>query len=335
MSITRPVRGSGPAGGRGRWLLASFVVPPIDGRPADAPTPERSRRGAHPLARLLVFLGVAGALGAAGAGASLLVDPTGPADGVGMHVTAVALIVAAVAGYLVVTVRLEGRRPPVELSPRRAGGLLAGATLGTALVLVSAALAWALGGLTVEGTRPAGELAWASDLLMTGLFAAVVEEVLFRGMVFRLLEQTLGSWAGVGISAVVFGSVHAFAAEATVVSTLNTVVEAGLLLAVVYLITRSLWVVIGLHAAWNVVLSNVLGIPVSGNTNEGLVITHPSGSEVISGGAYGLEASLVTLVVLTAVAVTGLVFAQRRGLMVARPGRGGRHSILVTSQPAR
>lgn len=285
------------------------------GLPVDAATDPLPRWG-HPLIRVVVFLLVLAAIGGAGLGLAYLVDPTGPGEGAGMLVTALGLIVAALVGYAVMTTWLERRRP-VELHPARISGLLGGLALGAACVLTCAAIAWALGGLSVEGSRPFTEIPWLTDIIMTGFFAAVVEEIFFRGIVFRFLDLWLGSWIAVFASAVIFGSVHAFADEATLISTVATIVEAGLLFAVVYLLTRSLWWVIGLHAAWNSVLSNVLGVPVSGNVNEGLLITHPAGSDVISGGAYGLEASLVTVVVLTTVAVIGLWVAHRRGVMVA------------------
>ncbi|WP_432559569.1 CPBP family intramembrane glutamic endopeptidase [Granulicoccus sp. GXG6511] len=296
--------------------LPGWGIPALrpDGLGVDAP--EDLRGWGHPLVRLLVFFVVGGTIGVLGLGLAYLVDPTGPAEGAGMLVTALGLIVAALVGYLVMTVVLE-RRYPVELDPRRISGLAGGLGVGALLVGICAAIAWAAGGLTVAGVRPIGDIPWVTDFIMTGLFAAVVEEILFRGIVYRFLEQWLGSWLAVGASAVIFGSVHAFAAQATLVSTIATIIEAGLLFAVVYLLTRSLWWVIGLHAAWNSVLSNVVGVPVSGNVNEGLLITAAAGPDLISGGAYGLEASIITVLVLTPVALMALFVAHRRGVMVA------------------
>lgn len=233
-----------------------------------------------------------------------------------MLVTGVGLIVAAIAGYVAMT-RFAERRRAVETDPGRASGLVGGLALGAACVGVCAAIVWALGGLAVTGMRPFTEIPWLTEIIMTGLFSAVVEEILFRGIMFRLLEEQVGSWIAVFASAALFGSLHLFAAEATWLSTLATIVGGGTLFAVVYLLTRSLWWVIGLHAAWNSVLGNVLGVPVSGNVNEGLLITHPAGADLISGGTYGLEASIVTVVVLTAIAAVGLVVAHLRGVMTA------------------
>ncbi len=286
-----------------------------DGLPIDQPPVQAPGSTAPLMIRLLAFMLVFAAVGGLGTGLSYLIDSTGPANGTGMLVTALSLIIAALSAYLMVVIKLEHRHP-VEFDPRRSTGLIGGIALGSGLVLAAATITWALGGLVIHGHRPASDIPWISEVIMTGIFAGVVEEILFRGLAFRLIEQYLGSWTAVGASALIFGCLHIFAAEATWISAAATIVEAGLLLAMVYLLTRSLWWVIGLHTAWNVVLSNGLGIPVSGNVNEGLLITQSSGSDLISGGTYGLESSLVTVVLLTAVAVTGLYVAHRRGLMV-------------------
>jgi len=277
-------------------------------------------RNLHPLLRILCFAVVFAGIGLTGLGVAHLVDPTGPSDGPGMIITALGLIVAAVAAYLFLVVVLEDRRP-TELALRRWPGLLGGLLLGGALVLGSAAIVWALGGLAVDGIRPAGDIPWLTDIVMTGLFAGVVEEILFRGVAFRYLEEWLGSWPAVLASAVIFGSVHIFAAGATWLSTAATIVEAGLLFAMVYLLTRSLWWVIGVHSAWNFVLSIILGLPVSGNVNEGLLIVRPTGPEYLHGGAYGLESSVVAFVLLSVVAFVGLWWAHRSGCMRERSVR--------------
>lgn len=300
--------------------ISGLGVAPLraDGLPVDVPViAQPAPWWAHTITRLAVFLAVFAAIGLAGLGISYLVDPTGPADGAGALVTALGLIVAAAVSYLVMTSRQEGRMP-VELEPRRISGLFGGLALGAALVLTCAAIAWALGGLVVDGSRPITDIPWLHDVIMTGVFAAVVEEILFRGLVYRFIEQWMGTWIAVGASAIIFGSAHILADNATLISTLATIVEAGVLFAVIYVLTRSLWWVIGVHAAWNSVLSNVLGIPVSGNENIGLLITHRSGSDIISGGAYGLEAGAGTVALLTTVAVIGLYIAHRRGLRWCR-----------------
>ena len=289
----------------------------------------------HPLIRIAFFLAVFALIGGVGLGISYLIDPTGPEDGAGMLVTAIGLITAALVAYYTM-VRILERRRPDELGLHRLPGGFSGFAVGALLTLICGALVWALGGLVIDGVRPASAIPWVSDLIMTSLFSAVVEEIVFRGIAFRFIEQWLGSWTAVAASALIFGAVHIFAVDATWFSTLATAAEAGLLFAMILLVTRSLWWVIGVHAGWNFVLSIILGVPVSGNINEGLLITRPAGPEILSGGAYGLEASLVSFSLLSIVAIVGLWWAHKRGLMLPaqRPKRASNLAPQQDGPPA-
>ena len=72
-------------------------------------------------------------------------------------------------------------------------------------------------------------------------------------------------------------------------------IEAGVLLALLYRVTRSLWPCIGLHAAWNVLQGTVFGIPASGTQAHGWLIYSRTGPDWLSGGVFGAEASVVAL----------------------------------------
>ncbi|HEV7489228.1 MAG TPA: CPBP family intramembrane glutamic endopeptidase, partial [Rhodanobacteraceae bacterium] len=87
--------------------------------------------------------------------------------------------------------------------------------------------------------------------LLDALIAAVTEEVLMRGVLFRIVEGSLGSWIALVFSAALFGALHGFNPGATLTSSIAIALEAGVLLAAVFMYTRRLWMVIGLHTAWN------------------------------------------------------------------------------------
>jgi len=72
---------------------------------------------------------------------------------------------------------------------------------------------------------------------------------------------------------------------------------AGLALCAAWLLTRSLWLPVGVHFAWNYLFDGVLGVPVSGHASCGWLQVQMSGPEWLSGGAYGVEGSLAALVV--------------------------------------
>ena len=126
------------------------------------------------------------------------------------------------------------------------------------------------------------------------LFAlvAVYEELMARGYLLQNLAADWGLWIAVAGSSALFAFGHLLNPGAGLVSTLGLFV-AGILLASGYLATRSLWLPIGLHLSWNFFQGPVFGFPVSGLVTPGLLRLSAQGPEVLTGGAFGPEASLV------------------------------------------
>lgn len=284
---------------------------------ADAPRPKPRRwwhnAGVRFLFTVLVWLFLTMLGGFIGGVTGLVaLGPMTPTATV--YVTLV-LIVASLLAYLALTLVFEGRRPPIELAPRRAGGLLTGLLIGGGLNALCLGIMALLGAFQVTGTNPAYE--WGIPMLTAGLQAAVFEEVAFRGVMFRLVEEGLGTWGALAISASVFGAVHLTNENGTVIGAV-CVALAGVLLGVLYALTRSLWLVMGLHAAWNIVQGPVFGVVVSGTsqTGSGFLVSRTLGPEWLSGGPFGMEASVVTLVVLAASsALVGWLIVKRKVLV--------------------
>jgi uncharacterized protein len=144
--------------------------------------------------------------------------------------------------------------------------------------------------------------------------AAVSEEIVMRGIAYRLLEEGFGTTIAVLLSGGLFGLLHAANAGATVESTIAIALEAGVLLAAAYVLTRSLWFPIGLHFGWNFTEGAVFGTSVSGSKSAtGLIATHVSGPSALTGGLFGPEASLPAVLVCLTAALVMLVMAARRG----------------------
>ena len=185
---------------------------------------------------------------------------------------------------------------------------------GIALFTLIVAVAALLGVYRVEGYGGTSGLVPA--LIANALFPAVSEEILFRGIVFRWIERFAGTWAGLIVSSALFGVAHLFNPAATWTSTIFIAVEAGVLLGGVYMLTRNLWLPIGLHAAWNFTQGGIFGVPVSGLPDHGLIESRLQGPEILSGGPFGLEASIIALVVATAAGIWFVVRAIRAGHVV-------------------
>ena len=220
----------------------------------------------------------------------------------------------AVVVYRVVMQFLARRRTP-EIAARRAvPEALLGAALGLGFVAVSAAVVTALGGYTLR-VADVDLLAVVAPILAVTVGAAVVEELVFRGLALQALERLLGSGVALALTAGFFGLTHLFNPGATPWSALAIAIEAGGLLGAAFLWRRNLWFVVGLHLAWNAAVA-LLGIPVSGHAAPGLLVADVSGPSLLTGGAFGIEGSLVTVTLGALIAVPLLVLARRRGRLL-------------------
>jgi hypothetical protein len=200
--------------------------------------------------------------------------------------------------------------PAATALPDLGRGIVAGAVL----FCVVAAIAAALGAYRITGRGNAGDL--LLPLIGTAIMPAFMEELLFRGILFRWIEEFGGSWAALVVTSALFGLVHSQNPGATWFSSFAIAVEAGLLLGGAYMLARSLWMPIGLHAAWNFTQGPILGVPVSGNPVHGIFQAKLSGPVILSGGAFGLEASVIAITVCTAAGLWFIWLAVKRGAAV-------------------
>lgn len=209
----------------------------------------------------------------------------------------------------------------VERAPMRllaaegwARELGAGVAAGLVLFSIVVGIVAALGGYRVAGW---GALATLWGPLTASLISGFAEELLFRGILFRYLERAAGSWIALALTSALFGGAHLFNPNASWIAAAAIAIEAGILLGAVYMLTRRLWAAIGLHAAWNFTQGWLYGLPVSGTGGgDGLVHGRLTGSELLTGGAFGLEASLPAVVVATSAGVAILIAAIRKGRLV-------------------
>lgn len=241
-------------------------------------------------------------------------------EAIGLPSVIADLLTAAVllVTYRRVVPRLE-HRVLTELATRGAARQVgSGALLGGLLFGVTAALLWVAGSLQVNGEVSLSAV-WPA--LAAAALAAVFEELLARGVVFRLAEQRSGTAVALGLSAGVFGALHLLNPGASLTSAVAIALEAGVLLGVAYVLTRSLWLPIGLHFGWNATEGAIFGSPVSGVEVAGLLDTQLTGSALLSGGAFGVEGSMITIATCLTLAAILLRAARSRGHIVPRPPR--------------
>lgn len=201
----------------------------------------------------------------------------------------------AVLAYRALVGWLE-QRPVEEMALGEARrGVLRGLGLGLLLFGVVIALIAMFGGYRIAGWGSAGG-AIATFGIMCGV--AVTEEILFRGVLFRLIQKWAGTAVALTVSGLLFGALHLFNPGATLWGALAIAVEAGVLLGAAYTVSRSLWLPIGLHLGWNFAESGLFGATDSGSAfHGGLVRGVPHGADLISGGGFGPEASMFAILI--------------------------------------
>jgi membrane protease YdiL (CAAX protease family) len=220
-----------------------------------------------------------------------------------------------VAGYCWYVRKIEGRTV-AELSLAGAGRELgSGLGLGSLLVLACTLVLLAAGAYSITGSAAASVLL---KPLPEQVMVAFFEEILFRAVVFRLLEKSWGSWTALIGSTVLFVLAHLPNEQVSALALVATA-AAGLALAGAWLLTRRLWLALGLHFAWNYLFDAALSVPVSGHTSRGWLQVAASGPEWLSGGAYGVEGSVVTVVAWGIAGIALLAAARRRGHWMGKP----------------
>lgn len=243
-------------------------------------------------------------------------------------ITGLAASVLAVLVYRWVVRRTE-HRPVTELAgPGAAGRIGLGTVLGVAMFGAVIANIAFLGHYSVDGL---GSPTGAVGLLGFMAAAAVTEELLYRGVLLRIIEARFGTWIALTSTSVLFGLSHLLNPNATLWGAIAIAVEAGGMLGAAYIATRSLWLPIGLHFGWNVAASAVFSTEVSGNgTPQGLLDAATSGPTAISGGAFGPEGSLYAVGFGAVLMTVFLWIAKRRGHLVPLRRRAERAGAAAT-----
>jgi uncharacterized protein len=203
------------------------------------------------------------------------------------------LALAAYAGLVL----FGERRHPSELSYSGSGReLVSGLAIGLSLFALAVLLMAACGAYAVKfnGAAPS----WS--LIGVALGPPVREELLFRAILFRLLWRAFGIQAALLLSAIMFGALHLVNPNATLWSACAIAMEAGFMLAAFFALTGRLWLPIGVHAGWNLSESWIFGAPISGivvKRSLWSLVPLPNASVLLTGGSFGPEASLLTVII--------------------------------------
>lgn len=154
--------------------------------------------------------------------------------------------------------------------------------------------------------------------------AALLEEVVYRGILFRTLETGLGTAAALWLESLIFAAMHLSNAPASHAELMTTLVAGtliGALWTAIYAWTRNLWLVAAHHAAWNFAII-LTGLPLSGIEDWRAMAPFQSGYDGpawMTGGVFGPEDSLLCIVVVTLSLPLLIRLARRRGRWLPPP----------------
>jgi membrane protease YdiL (CAAX protease family) len=225
-----------------------------------------------------------------------------------------ALAIAGFAVYLSYAYFIEQRVVSELTVPGMGRELGIGLLIGTGLYTACELILMALGIYRISGLNP---ISYMVPAIAMALSSSVFEELLFRGVLFRSIETWFGSWAALVLSSLVFGLTHLLNPQGTIEGALFIAVEAGILLAAAFMLTRRLWLSIGFHMAWNYTQSAIFSGIVSGNdAQQGLIRSTIKGPDWLTGGSFGVESSVLALVICTTTGIVMLIMAARRGKIV-------------------
>lgn len=226
-------------------------------------------------------------------------------------------------------IRHLGEHPRDDLRARGAlRPLSIGLAAGAAIFSLIVGIAALLGVYHLRGPGDFSDL--LPQLILSAIFPAISEEMLFRGILFRWIEEFGGSWAALLLTSAFFGAAHLANPHASPIAAVGIAFEAGVMLGAAYMLTRSMWLPIGIHAAWNFVQGEVFDIPVSGTPVHGMVVAHLSGPPLLTGNGFGLEASPIAMTIATLFGLALLYLAARRG-EVMKPRWARRRSPAATT----
>jgi len=172
------------------------------------------------------------------------------------------------------------------------------------------------GNYRIETLNPVSNLIPAFS---TALSAGFVTELIFRGILFRIIEEKFGIITALSFMTLLFVVFHLNVEGATPVSVLATALISGVLLSSVYVLTGSLWFTIFLHFAWDFTEPGIYGAINPGNSIEQSLLTaNISGPDLLTGCQFGPQNSVQALIIITLVCLALLWFIRRQASGVGR-----------------
>ncbi|MGO0076728.1 MULTISPECIES: CPBP family intramembrane glutamic endopeptidase [Streptococcus] len=212
---------------------------------------------------------------------------------------------------IILWARFVEKSPWLGLGIRKKGALkdfLLGWGIGAAMLTTCVLLMWGFGAIQVTSFQFSANLVGEFLILVLAWsIQGTTEELLTRGWMFSSLAAKYNIPVGILISSLFFSFLHLGNDGISLIPLLDLTLFA-ILACLVMLKTGNLWVIGGLHAAWNCFQGNVFAFPVSGTqAGQAFIAVETSGPDWLSGGAFGVEGSIISLLIQAGM-ITWLVY---------------------------
>ena len=214
--------------------------------------------------------------------------------------------------------RIIEKRSAKEIFGKKPLDYLTGSLIAVTLLAVIVSFCLVTGSMTFEGLGTNIQLPMLLLLLVGYMLQSAAEEVMCRGFLMGALKGKVPTWLAVLVSSTAFvfphlPSIMEMESKYIVVAILNLYLVA-ILFSLLVLRRGNLWIACGLHFAWNYVLGGIMGLTVSGGDGAafGLFLFKVEKGTLLNGGAYGIEASVITTVVLGMVLAVMLLLMHKK-----------------------
>lgn len=173
---------------------------------------------------------------------------------------------------------------------KRSKDILYGLLAGVFMMGIGSLLLYFSGNLTYDTIN--FNLIGLLQAVLLFIFVSINEEVFVRGYILRNMMGSMNKYIALVISSVLFMALHLLNPNLSLVAIINLFL-AGILLGIGYVFTKNLWFPLALHFSWNFFQGPIFGFEVSGTNTDSLISHTIQGSELLTGGKFGLEGSLL------------------------------------------
>lgn len=225
-------------------------------------------------------------------------------------------------------VRWTEQRRVTELTQVAPKPLIEALSIGLLLPTLSFFTVWLCGGYHLAGLQSPDLV---EGILLYSATPAVVEETFARGLALRLIAEAVGWGPALGVTTAIFGAAHLGNDGMTLWPLIAVALGGGVMVGAYFRATGSLLGAMVLHGSWNGVQALVLGTGLTGAATRSLLVVERAGPTWLNGGAFGIEASAITAVLLGAVSVHYLRRAPARATHGSSRGSGMVEATIIST----